>query len=713
MPIDVYSPCPGGTGKRIKFCCPDMLGELQKIERMIEGQQYQACLGHIERLEAKQPGRPCLLATKCILLRVVHRVDDAHQVAVEFLRLHPNNPVALAESAIMTAVTEGGKAAMGLLQQALAVAGQELPGRVYEMLGIVGQVLAMEGEVVAARAVLSLQALANADDPNPIDLLSRLNAAPSIPLWAKDERQLLECPADAPWRGEFEQALAPIRSCQWTAAAEQLAALAEKVGDRPAIWRNIATLRAWTADRPACIEALRKYAALDVPLDDAVEAEALALYFAEDPFGDQIDVFDLEYAVNDVGQLEILLASSGRIARIPVDTAAMAEEGDPPPKAVYAVDDRPLPRTAEGLTLESVPRTLCQAALYGRQTDREARLDVIGVNAPDLRQVKEILAETAGRELGAPAKEEAAERVSATRAMLEQRRRLPADLTQEQYRPLAEEHERNMLLDQWPKCPLGLLEGKSPEEAAGQEGCRVRLLAAVMLLEFWAESRGIGFDFNQLRARFALPLPEPIDPAKLPGDRLPLARLARVMDEQLSDDALLTEYRRASAMNAVAAMRKLARAVIDRPSLAGRTEYFRAFANLARLAEDSDQALDYVDRGRKAAEAAGQSCAPWDIMELSYRIQRTEGAEVGRLLQHLQTRHAREPGVASAVHEILVQYGLVRPDGTPSAPAAAAPQQAPDIVVPGSADAQPGELWTPDGGKPSGDRPKLWVPGMD
>jgi hypothetical protein len=31
MPIDAYSPCPGGTGKKIKFCCPDFLGELETI----------------------------------------------------------------------------------------------------------------------------------------------------------------------------------------------------------------------------------------------------------------------------------------------------------------------------------------------------------------------------------------------------------------------------------------------------------------------------------------------------------------------------------------------------------------------------------------------------------------------------------------------------------------------------------------------------------
>ena len=50
MPIDAYSPCPCGSGKKIKFCCKDLLGDLQKIERMLEGEQYMACLAHIERL---------------------------------------------------------------------------------------------------------------------------------------------------------------------------------------------------------------------------------------------------------------------------------------------------------------------------------------------------------------------------------------------------------------------------------------------------------------------------------------------------------------------------------------------------------------------------------------------------------------------------------------------------------------------------------------
>ena len=34
--IDPYSPCPCGTGKKVKFCCPDLINELNEIQSMLE-----------------------------------------------------------------------------------------------------------------------------------------------------------------------------------------------------------------------------------------------------------------------------------------------------------------------------------------------------------------------------------------------------------------------------------------------------------------------------------------------------------------------------------------------------------------------------------------------------------------------------------------------------------------------------------------------------
>ena len=31
MSIDPYSSCPGGTGKKIKFCCAELVGDLEQL----------------------------------------------------------------------------------------------------------------------------------------------------------------------------------------------------------------------------------------------------------------------------------------------------------------------------------------------------------------------------------------------------------------------------------------------------------------------------------------------------------------------------------------------------------------------------------------------------------------------------------------------------------------------------------------------------------
>ena len=67
MPIDPYAPCPGGTGKKVKFCCADLVTELDKVQRMLEGDQRAACLDHIESIEGKYPERACLMSIKAML----------------------------------------------------------------------------------------------------------------------------------------------------------------------------------------------------------------------------------------------------------------------------------------------------------------------------------------------------------------------------------------------------------------------------------------------------------------------------------------------------------------------------------------------------------------------------------------------------------------------------------------------------------------------
>ncbi len=397
MAIDIYSPCPGGTGKKIKFCCPDFVGELDKINRMIEGEQFQGCLDLVRRNLKTLPTRACLMASECLLLRVTDQLEEAVPAAERFLAAHPENPLAWAETAIVTAVTGGGLAAMVPLQKALAHSGREISGRVYEMLWTVGQILAIEGDCLAAEAVLSLQAFAMRDDTRPVRLPMELHRRPArsrfgsaIPPGSRSRRPM---PRGRP------STTRPWRSPGWASGASPPSGW-PRWPRRPAsrgFWYNVGLMRAWAGEHEAAVESLRKYAAMDVPLEDAVEAEALAMHLSDDPLGDRFDRFRLEYEVEDADRLMESLSSARCIEALPIDAAREENDEGPPPKAAFLVGDREKATSTDPISLDSLAKVLGLVRLYGRETDRPARLEVLDVAAGDLVQLKAVSPRPPGR----------------------------------------------------------------------------------------------------------------------------------------------------------------------------------------------------------------------------------------------------------------------------------------------------------------------------
>ena len=233
----------------------------------------------------------------------------------------------------------------------------------------------------------------------------------------------------------------------WQTAAERLTALAADVPGEPVIWRNLATLRGWLADNAGCIEALHKYAALRTAqadgLEDAVEAEAEAMFLADDPLGDRLEIFKLVWTVKDVERAQEAFLSAPRLRPIPFNPAEFGDAENPPPKAAYLLLDRPMPESAEGLSVENTPRLLGQVLLFGRQTDREARLELhgrggrraIGRDRTDRRSGRR--RRRAGRRSAAMQKEVVGH-WSASQKLLRAAWQPPRDASPEQLRQLSE-----------------------------------------------------------------------------------------------------------------------------------------------------------------------------------------------------------------------------------------------------------------------------------
>ncbi len=713
MPLDAYSYCPGGTGKKIKFCCPDLLKDHQKLEGMIQGGQLQAALNHLDRLEEKNPGRACLMAQRSTLLYLMDRFEEAQAAAARFVEKHPSNPLALAETAIVTAIEQGGRAAIPWLQRTMEAVDAIVPVRVWEMLLIVGQGLLREGEFLAARAVLRHALMLQSDAHHIADLLGQMLQSEKLPVWFKVEAFSHQCPEHAPWKAKFDEAVQAAVRGRWSVAERLFLSLAAQADKQPLVWRNVAAIRGWLADREGCIKALQKYSRLDVPLEDAVEAAANAMFLSDDALGDQVERSSLTYPIVDVEQFQTVVASCRQFHPLALDPTTFADGDAPPPRAVYMLLDANPPSDDSPIESADLPLPLCQVAYFGKETDREARLQLFPVLAIEEPFIERLLHQLLFGLLGPLAERRVIDRSSRTRELIAKTPWFAADLPSDRLRAAKRRYHEQALLQKWPHHPLGILDGKTPQEAAKEPKYRVPLLAAILLIEFWLQSDGDDFDGNRLRAQLGLPTVDPIDPEQVDPTTLPVSRLSRVQEEKLPLEKLQWAFERAVTFYHRPAIRKFGQAMLRHPEFTDSRTRADTFSILAQVEEDVDRRLAYIDEGRKLMESLGESSARWDLMELFARLHHGDTEEIVRLVQHLMTEHIREPGVAAAVRNVLVSLGVITPEGKLANRTEASARAEPALAVPHEADAAPGKIWTPGGESASENKPKLWTPGMD
>ena len=476
MSIDAYSPCPGGTGKKIKFCCNDLLPELQTIDRMLEGEQHTAALQHIDRLMEKEAnrGRACLLALKCTALGLARRTEELKTAVADFLAKHPDNQIALAESA-QVAFQDDVRAGFALLLRAMRTAGGNIELQTYQAMGLAAALMYRRGFPLPAQALVLLMLDISSDDRRAQEMLSAFNQDRQVPLLLRDALPIPPAPDDAPWKARYQEAWEPYNRADWLTTVERLAALAADVPDAPAVWNALAALRGWTADNPAAIEALRRYSALrageDGGLEDAAEAEASAMFLGDDPLGDRMEMLKVEWTVRDADRVQEALLSSPLCQPIPFDPAQFTAQDTPPPKGAFLLRDRPMPESAAELSLENIPQLLGQVLLFGRQTDREARLEVTGAADDTLPAVAAMIAEMAGDAVEPEPKREALGKMSASRRLLQPLLDPPDDATEEQLNTLVAQYVRQSILEHWPDLKLGVLDGRAPREAAADPAC--------------------------------------------------------------------------------------------------------------------------------------------------------------------------------------------------------------------------------------------------
>lgn len=708
MALDPYALCPCGSGQKIKFCCSaDITNELDKVLRSVEGDQRAAALEQLNRLLTTRPNNPALLALKGSLQLSVSDIDGAQKTITHFLSVDPRNPAALSQSAAITAAQGNVRQAVERMQTALEEANGKLSRQVHETMHVVSDALLVAGDILGAYGhAMFYASTAPPEDEVAARTLARMRLSPELPLFLRQERFLERAPDDASWKGKFDDAMTWAAKGCWLKACEQFIALAERVPNEPRIIKNIAVLRGYLGDTSGAVLWWHKYASLEqVPWEDRVEAETLAQMLDPNQPRDLIDVVRTIFTLHDSDRAMERLLADKRLASENRDAfVQQLEEGEVPPKAVFTLLDRPLPVGGADLPLSEVPRSIGEAFLYGRQTDREPRLEFVCERTPELDAGKSTLTEVLGDTLKETSEEVVGETLAESVAL-----RLsvypPRGMSRNHYAQLAQEAQRQVIMEVWPHTKNRFLDGKTPIEAAAHPQMRLRLQAAILQMETVNAGQS-KFDYNELRGQLGLATLDKIDPEGVNILHLPAWRLARLDFDKLSDDQLLIAFQRAVYYADGSSLAPLGEAVLARQTAAGTIDPREVYELLIQLVSDPVQSADFAVRAQEYSKSKGESPARYLLMELQARVAAGDGQRAQQIVQTVSSRHASEPGISQALMQILVNMGVISPDGRMRAPDG---RPAPSMAAAGPGGEAAAAPAAPQAEKKSG----LWLPGMD
>lgn len=706
MAIDPYSPCPCGSGKKLKFCCADLAADIEKITKLVAGEQPHAALKHVETLLAKQPDRASLLDIKAMIELSLNDLEAAQKTLEHFLTVAPQNAAAHAQWALLAASQGDVAAAVARLQDSLELTDNDMPQRVFEAIGAVGHALLLHGDMIAARAHLLLYAgVAPEGDNRALELLLRLNLQGGLPLLLRDNLMVMDCPAHfaTGTKATFEEGLRLARRGLWRRAEAEFAKILNEANPDPAVTYNLALMRGWLGDEGRFAEGFHQFAKLNVPLDEAIEAEALAQLVDPNFEEPLLQSVRLTYPILNEDAVAERLASDKRIEHYELDPETLEEDEVTRPRSTHILLDRPVPKSGVDLKVEDAPNVLAFISIYGKRTDRDARVEVTTDRGEQFAKVQELIGEILGDAIGPQGEEEVVAEKSASEEALSWRWRLPNDTPPALRRQLLTQRRRQAIVDDWTVAPRAALKGLSPRDAAGKPELRIPLLASILVVEQAAVDPEEQAMFQDLREQLGVPRAEAVDPASVNWDRIPITRLVRLDLAKVPEDRLMQLFNRSSMSGAAVASLALAHELVKRNTPG--VDLAPVFRQLIRSEPNPDKALQWTAQAKEWAAQANKPAGEWALLELEVQIERGDPLGVQETLNDIRAKHLNEPGIAEATYRLLYTAGLLTPRGLPTG---GGPMEAPA--------ATPSRLWTPDQGAPAaapssgGGTSAIWTP---
>lgn len=735
MPLDAYSPCPGGRDKKIRHCCPDLLKELQLLETMLQNGQAAAAVAKIDALEKDHPDCACLKATKCVALRTAGRWEEYFDLANAFAAAEPDNPQALAERTL--ALTAGGDAVEALFTLIDGIETTEA-GKLHHALllpaVITASRLVEEEKIFPAVALLKLVQAFQPQNQDAAVLLHRIYSRRDLPLLLKELPFDHKSPSEWAGTGRYNVAVSEMATGQWKKARAILEELIPSADAWPYLWRSLAVVRLWLCDEIGAVQALERFAqATSVDPDDAVDAETL-LYFLRDE-SDTIEIVQTTHPVdNDAKALEAFL-SAGDFVNVPFDPRRYGDAEHPAPNHIFKVMDRPFPADRETPTLENTPLLLGTLLLYGKQTDRDARIE-LHVTTEHKDRLTARIGQVAGSDFGPETESLSMARLPwlTNRLQPEFQFKPTAELNAEQVAALYRDYLEKVFVPEWLSRSSSDFGGKTPEELAKAGNAGAKLAGAIATLGVLADSRSAGELTAMLRKKLNLPEPTVLrspdsdEEALRFFNALPAWRWSRVDLSNVSPAVLGQLLSVAQLLSVTEAAEKFADKILAQPapetldSAAANVRLlaYEAALESASLESPPTRAFELLDKATAEAKKYGVSDSRLNLREVMLRLAAGDVVGFQRTVEHLAREHRNEPETMDALQSMLINLGVLNPDGSPRQ--MPVPGQSADPLTQGgpgerlggdlgTGPSQPSSgLWTPGSDEPASGGGKLWTP---
>ena len=716
MSVDKYSVCPCGTGKKIKFCCKESVSELDAVLSMVEGGQVVPALDQLSSILQEHPNAAWALAIRGRLLLDLREYDSLSENAERFIRLQPSNPLALTQRAAANLFHGEVEDATASMLEALTESGSDVDSFVLDVSSVLAYSLAQRGTFLTARvyATLSMMATGYEGGQASVSVLRQMNSAPTISQLMKTVPQPIGRPGDAQWGERYDEAANLLRSNKIDLAESKFESLRRTVPNEPAILSGLLTCAIWRGNTDAQSELLKKLSECE-SLDFEERVRNRAMSALVDPTSAEISIPIMKmYAdLDNPEQIEMSLMASSRFVVLPPDLLAgmRTTEDEVPPRCGFQMLDRDKPDSLEVLPpIDEVPEAIALVFVYGKQTDREARLEVLDVRKPLLNEVKEGIQDAVGDlELNELKGELLPMLVACQPAVAMIRfQAKPAE---------AEKLQSGLMAARMPKAITSIetpmLDGGSLASTCDDESKLFERTVMMRIVEQYDALVAKGQGIIDEAYRIAKLEPQPmLKPA--PGDVETIANedLNRIDCSDLDAESQIYLLQRAQQVSATPTVRRVAKQLIG-TELAEEQKPAKmlAYMTLINAAEGNEQAIELMDEAKAFAEANNIPTANLLLSEVGLRLSAGDGPGFQNAVETLSRQYGNEPEVMAKLQQTLMAYGLISPDGTP--------RQAPG--GPGPATEQGGgggELWTPDSGAPApesggGGGGKLWVPGMD